>query len=88
MSDKLTRAIALQDRGGHFCCADLQVHSPRDTQWDWVRPTLTEREIWTSKFITAAREKGLEAVAISDHHDFTFFPYAMRSVVFTIGDFE
>ena len=79
MSDKLTRAIALQDRGGHFYRADFQVHSPRDTQWDGARPTLADRETWASTFVSAAREKGLEAVAISDHHDFAFFPYVKRA---------
>lgn len=79
MSDKLTRAIALQDRGGHFYRADFQVHTPRDTQWDGARPTLAGRETWATTFVTTAREKGLEAVAISDHHDFAFYPYVKRA---------
>lgn len=79
MKDELMRAVALQDRGGHFYRADFQVHTPRDTQWDGARPAFADREMWASSFVAAAREKGLEAVAISDHHDFTFFPYIKRA---------
>ena len=79
MSDTLVRAIALQDRGGHFYRADFQVHTPRDTQWDGARPTLAERKTWARSFVAAARERGLEAVAISDHHDFAFYPYVKRA---------
>lgn len=69
---RTTRSNELADHGGHFYRADFQVHTPRDTQWDGTRPT--DRDAWADSFVTAAREKGLNAVAISDHHDFAYFP--------------
>lgn len=70
-----TRAAEIADKGGHFHRADFQVHTPRDTQWDGSRPsTEGERKAWASEFVAAAREQGLHAVAISDHHDFAYFP--------------
>lgn len=70
------RSTELADEGGHFFRADFQVHTPRDTQWTRVRPTdEAGRKAWAESFVAAARDKGLHAVAISDHHDFTYFPY-------------
>ncbi len=72
-----TRGNELADRGGHFYRTDFQVHTPRDTNWDGARPT--DRDAWADLFVAAAREKRLNAVAISDHHDFTYFPYIQRA---------
>ncbi len=66
MAYKPTRAIELADNGGHFYRADFQVHTPRDTQWDGVRPSVAERDVWAASFVSAARSQGLNAVAISD----------------------
>lgn len=79
MVEKSMRSIALADKGGHFYRADFQIHTPRDTQWDGARPALAERETWATTFVAAARERGLDAVAISDHHDFAFFPYIRKA---------
>ncbi|MBS4754130.1 AAA family ATPase [Nocardioides sp. zg-ZUI104] len=79
MGEESMRAIALTDKGGHFYRADFQVHTPRDTQWDGARPALADRERWAITFVAAARERGLGAVAISDHHDFAFFPYIRKA---------
>lgn len=68
------RAIELMDKGGHFYRADFQVHTPRDAQWDGERPALADRDKWAASFVAAARMRGLDAVAISDHHDFAYFP--------------
>jgi len=66
----------LADNGGHFYRSDFQVHTPRDTQWDGPRPTsATERRSFAADFVQACRAKQLHAVAITDHHDFVFFPY-------------
>lgn len=71
-----SRATEIADSGGHFHRADFQVHTPRDTQWDGNRPASeSERIAWAESFVASAREKGLHAVAISDHHDFAYFPY-------------
>ena len=79
MGKESTRATSLADKGGHFYRADFQVHTPRDTQWDGTRPALVDREKWATAFVAAAREKGLDAVAISDHHDFAYFPYIRKA---------
>lgn len=75
----VARSIELQDNGGHFYRADFQVHTPRDTQWDGARPALADRDSWATSFVAAAREKGLHAVAISDHHDFAYFPHIKKA---------
>lgn len=64
------------DQGAHFYRSDFQVHSPRDPQWTGTRPsTEEERMAYAQEFVAACRERGIDAVAITDHHDLTFFPY-------------
>jgi chromosome segregation protein len=66
----------LGDKGGHFYRSDFQVHTPRDTQWTGVRPVSdADRKAWAQEFVAQCRAKALHAVAITDHHDLTFFPY-------------
>ncbi|WP_032364321.1 TrlF family AAA-like ATPase [Rhodococcoides fascians] len=79
MAIESTRNIELADNGGHFYRADFQVHTPRDTQWDGERPTVAERDTWATSFVCAARSRGLNAVAISDHHDFALYPFINRA---------
>lgn len=74
--------IDLQDDGTHYYRADFQVHTPRDTNWDGPRPkTDDERVGWAKSFVAAAREKQLNAVAISDHHDFAMYPYVRQAAL-------
>jgi chromosome segregation protein len=64
------------DKGAHFYRCDFQVHSPRDLSWRGKSHSVTEdRKAYAVKFISACREKGLDAVAITDHHDMCFFKY-------------
>jgi chromosome segregation protein len=79
IGSRSTRHKELTDYGGHFYRSDFQVHTPRDTQWDGARPA--DRDAWADLFVTAARNKGLNAVAISDHHDFAYFPYIKRAAM-------
>lgn len=77
---RMTKAVAmraeLEDDGAHFYRADFQVHTPRDPGWDGERPHDEEgRKKWASSFVEACRDKGLNAVAISDHHDFALYSY-------------
>jgi type III restriction enzyme len=66
----------IQDRGTHFYRCDFQVHTPRDTNWRGDRAVSEEdRKAYAREFVAACREKGLNAVAITDHHDFVLFPY-------------
>ena len=64
------------DKGAHFYRCDFQVHSPRDLAWkgsSYSDPD--DRKTYAEAFIKACREKGLDAVAITDHHDLCFFKY-------------
>lgn len=64
------------DHGAHFCKCDLQVHSPRDRNWEGQSAnTEEERKTFATSFVAACRQRGLGAVAITDHHDLAFFPY-------------
>ncbi len=64
------------DKAAHFHRCDFQVHTPRDINWLGFRPVSQgERREYARGFIAACRAKGLDAVAITDHHDLGFFPY-------------
>ena len=64
------------DKGAHFYRCDLQVHTPRDPHWRGPHYTSDEgRREYASRFIQACRDKGLDAVAITDHHDLAFVSY-------------
>lgn len=64
------------DKGARFYRCDLQVHSPRDCNWNGARPETEEaRKVFARDFIAACRRKNLDAVAITDHHDICFFSY-------------
>ncbi|MGR9408064.1 TrlF family AAA-like ATPase [Rhizobium leguminosarum] len=66
---------------------DLQIHTPRDAQWAGSGPlpggteeTETARERWADNFVEQCLQKGLEAIAIADHHDIAFYPYVERAI--------
>lgn len=64
------------DKGAHFYRCDFQMHSPRDLAWkgnSYCEPD--DRKSYAEKFILDCRKKGLDAVAITDHHDLCFFKY-------------
>lgn len=64
------------DSGAHFHRCDFQVHSPRDRQWEGDRPASEDdRVAYAKSFVAACRERGLDAVGITDHHDLVFFKY-------------
>ncbi len=64
------------DRGAHFFKCDFQVHTPRDISWIGQSVvTEDERKEYAREFVQACRNKGLDAVAITDHHDLTFFKF-------------
>jgi len=68
------------DKGAHFRKCDFQVHTPRDLGWvgkDAI--TDEERIAYADELIQACRAKGLGAIAITDHHDFAFFPYIRKA---------
>jgi type III restriction enzyme len=64
------------DKGAHFFRCDFQVHSPRDLNWKGNSFSKSDdRKAYAEEFIKACRKKGLDAVAITDHHDLCFFKY-------------
>lgn len=68
------------DKGAHFYRCDFEVHTPRDEQWSGFRPvTCEDREKYARDFVVACRSKGLNAIAITDHHDFCFYPYIAKA---------
>jgi chromosome segregation protein len=68
------------DRGAHFFRCDLQVHTPRDANWTGDRPIDDEgRLLWAESLVAGCRRKGLHAIAITDHHDFTMFPFVREA---------
>ena len=68
-------------KGAEFRKTDFQIHSPRDLGWEGSRPEygLTEesssedldtvREAFCSSFIKKCITEGLQAIAITDHHE-------------------
>jgi predicted ATPase len=74
------------DQGAHFHSCDFQVHTPRDNNWVGECPADEgQRCAYAGEFISACRSKGLEAVAITDHHDIAYFPY-IRDAAFSEKD--
>jgi type III restriction enzyme len=74
------------DQGAHFYRCDFQVHTPRDANWNGSRPASErDRQAWADEFVAACRKKGLHAVAITDHHDFTFVPYVLEAAKKELG---
>lgn len=75
-----------RDAGAHFYRTDLQVHTPRDANWTGPRPkTEAERQAYAVKFVAECRVKGIDAVAITDHHDMAFVPYIQAAAAAELG---
>lgn len=68
------------DKGAHFYRCDLQVHTPRDTNWTGAACIAdADREAYAAKLVQACRDLGLQGIAITDHHDMTFVEYIRRA---------
>ncbi|MDE9450436.1 AAA family ATPase [Aliiroseovarius sp. Z3] len=68
------------DKGAHYHRCDFQVHSPRDRQWKGdACVTDEERAQYAASLIAACREKGLDAIAVTDHHDMAFVKYVREA---------
>lgn len=68
--------MKLKDNGAHFYKCDFQIHSPRDPQWKGSGAiTEEERKNYAVEFVKKCREKEINAIAISDHHDMEFVDY-------------
>ena len=70
----------MSDRGAHFYRCDLQVHTPRDLNWtgrDAVSDD--ERRAYARSLVQACRKRGLQGIAITDHHDMLFAAHVRRA---------
>lgn len=70
----------MTDRGAHFHRTDFQVHTPRDI--NWAGPNCIsegERNAYAKTLVDACRSKGLQAIAITDHHDMAFVDYVRKA---------
>ncbi len=68
------------DKGAHFYRCDFQVHTPRDLRWTGPSATTDdERLAYGKRLIAACRERGINAVAITDHHCMTFVPHIRQA---------
>lgn len=69
-----------EDKGAHFFRCDLQVHSPRDRQWSGQpRVSNEDRAEYAASLIAACRAKGLDAIAVTDHHDMAFILHVRQA---------
>ncbi|MGB7374455.1 TrlF family AAA-like ATPase [Pontixanthobacter sp.] len=80
----------------HWRKCDFQIHTPRDPNWQGARPIgLNEdldgtpataddvdnaREAWANTFVDMCIEKGLEAVALTDHHEMVMVSYVQKII--------
>jgi chromosome segregation protein len=68
------------DKGAHYHKCDFQVHTPRDINWSGqAAVSEDERKAYAKELISACRAKGIDAIAITDHHDFVFFPHIKKA---------
>lgn len=75
------------DKGAHFHRCDFQVHTPRDLNWNGTRVVSDdERKAYAQELVGACRNKGLDAIAITDHHDLTFFKYVKEAAETEVDD--
>lgn len=66
---------------------DFQVHTPRDPGWSGsvhleggTDETEAARHQWADRFIAQCIALKIEAVAITDHHDFCFIEYVQKAL--------
>src|SRR5262245_44653453 len=70
----------MSDKGAHFFRCDLQVHTPRDINWTGKNAiTDDERRAYAKSLVQACRDKGLQGIAITDHHDMLFVSYVRKA---------
>lgn len=75
---------------------DFQVHTPRDPNWQGDRPigvgddqggkeatnadVDASRQQWAETFVEQCSRRGLEAIAITDHHEMVMLPYVQAAI--------
>jgi type III restriction enzyme len=66
---------APKDHGAHFWKCDFQVHSLRDTNWNGPFDRINGRATYAQALVADCRRKGIQAIAITDHHDLCLWKY-------------
>ena len=68
------------NKGARYFKCDFQVHTPRDLQFTG-QPYVSDddRKTYSENFIKSCREKKIDAVAITDHHDLYFYKYIRQA---------
>ncbi|VXD07815.1 Type III restriction endonuclease subunit R [Sphingomonas sp. T1] len=75
---------------------DFQLHTPRDPNWIGARPigigqdlgdraaatedVDRERRAWAETFVDTCVARGLEAIALTDHHEMVMVPYVQQAL--------
>lgn len=75
---------------------DFQIHTPRDCNWQGPRPIGLgedlqgspatpddvdhQRQIWADAFVDECVARGLEAIAMTDHHEMVMVPYVQKAI--------
>src|SRR5436190_14411915 len=70
------------DRGARFYKCDFQVHTPRDSRWAGEFSEIVsdaDRKAYAKAFVATCRRKGLNGVAITDHHDLCLFSFVREA---------
>src|ERR1700722_18174397 len=68
------------DKGAHFYRCDMQVHTPRDRNWNGSdRVTDADRRPYAGQLVQACRDRGFQGIAVTDHHDMAFAEYVRRA---------
>jgi len=78
----LAQPMLRVDRGARFYKCDFQVHTPRDSRWAGEFSEITseaDRKVYAESFVTTCRRKGINGVAITDHHDLCLFPFVREA---------
>jgi chromosome segregation protein len=68
------------DKGAHYYRCDLQVHTPRDLRWtgkECVSPE--DRYTYAQSLVRSCREKKIQGLAITDHHDMVLASFVRRA---------
>src|SRR5262245_47238813 len=70
----------MRDKGAHFFRCDLQVHTPRDLNWVGAACSSDiERSAYAAGLVQASRARGLQGIAITDHHDMALVEHVRRA---------
>lgn len=70
----------MADKGAHFFRCDLQVHTPRDQNWTGDNAVSDEqRRDYAKRLVQACRDRELQGIAITDHHDMVLVKYVRQA---------